>query len=195
MWLYIILDYYFYSMSKVTDEEILAEWDVEATREVAFRKLINKYQERLYWHIRRMVHFHEDADDVVQNTFIKVWKNLDKFKRQSKLYTWLYRIATNESLTFIQKRKRKGTVALETDEYDLGAELTADVYFEGDEIQIKLQEAIDTLPDKQKVVFNLRYYDEMKYDEMSEVLETSVGALKASYHHAVKKIEKYLTTD
>jgi len=179
-------------MSQVTDEEILSLWDDESQRELAFRKLISKYQEKLYWHIRRMVHFHDDADDVVQNTFIKVWKNLDKFKRQSKLYTWLYRIATNESLTFLQQKKRKPTVAMETNDYDLGAELKADTYFDGDEIQLKLQEAIALLPDKQKVVFNLRYYDEMKYDEMSEVLETSVGALKASYHHAVKKIEKFM---
>ncbi len=182
-------------MAKVSDAEILALWDDESTREKAFRMLIETYQEKIYWHIRRMVHFHDDADDVVQNTFIKVWKNLDKFKRESKLYTWMYRIATNESLTFLQQKKRKGTVALETDDYDLGAELTADVYFEGDEIQVKLQKAIDSLPEKQKVVFNLRYYEEMKYDEMSEVLDTSVGALKASYHHAVKKIEKFLSED
>ncbi len=182
-------------MKQITDEQIFAKWDVEATKEEAFKLIITTYQEKLYWHIRRMVHFHDDADDVVQNTFIKVWKNLDKFKRQSKLYTWLYRIATNESLTFLQKKKKKGTVALETDDYDLSAELKADPYFEGDDIQIKLQQAIESLPEKQKVVFTLRYYEEMKYDDMSQVLDTSVGALKASYHHAVKKIEKFLIVD
>jgi len=182
-------------MSKVTDQEIFAKWDAGDSKEDAFKLLVATYQEKLYWHIRRMVHFHDDADDVVQNTFIKVWRNFDKFKRESKLYTWLYRIATNESLTFLQKKKRKGTVALETDDYNLGAELKSDAYFDGDEIQIKLQQAIAILPEKQKAVFNLRYYEEMKYDEMSEVLDTSVGALKASYHHAVKKIEKFLKED
>jgi len=182
-------------MSKITDEEIFAKWDVESSKEEAFKLLVATYQEKLYWHIRRMVHFHNDADDVVQNTFIKVWRNFDKFKRQSKLYTWLYRIATNESLTFLQKKKRKGTVAMETDDYDLSAELKADPYFDGNEIQIKLQQAIEALPEKQKAVFNLRYFEEMKYDDMSEVLDTSVGALKASYHHAVKKIEKFLKED
>ena len=179
----------------ITDEEILSLYRAEATKEKGFTALVEKYQEKLYWHIRRIVMVHDDADDVLQNVFIKVWKNLGKFKENSKLYTWLYRIATNESLTFINKRKRTSSTPLETDDYDLGAMLKADPFFEGDEIQIKLQEAIDLLPDKQKLVFKLRYYDEMKYDDMSEVLGTSVGALKASYHHAVKKIEKYLTED
>ncbi len=181
--------------TKITDAEILEQFRNPATKEKAFNKLILKYQEKLYWHIRRIVMIHDDADDVLQNVFIKIWKNLDKFKENSKLYTWLYRIATNESLTFINKRKRRASTALETDDYDLGALLRSDPYFDGDEIQIKLEEAIETLPEKQKLVFKMRYYDALKYDDMSEILGTSVGALKASYHHAVKKIEKYLTED
>ncbi len=180
--------------TKISDQEILQKFKNPATKEAAFSMLVRKYQEKLYWHIRRMVMNHDDANDVCQNMFIKVWKNLDNFKENSKLYTWLYRIATNESLTFLNKKKRKATTALETDDYDLSAQLTADPYFDGDDMQILLQNAIAILPDKQKAVFLMRYYDGLKYDEMSEMLDTSVGALKASYHHAVKKIEKYLTT-
>lgn len=178
-----------------TEEQILEKFSNESTKEQAFSMLVQTFQEKLYWHIRRMVKSHDDADDVLQNTLIKIWRNLDKFKGNSKLYTWLYRIATNESLTFINKRKRKATTPIETEDYDLSASMKADPYFEGDEIQLKLQAAIDTLPNKQKQVFLMRYYDEMKYDEISDVLDTSVGALKASYHHAVKKIEKYLLQD
>jgi len=177
------------------DEDILSKFAVESTREQAFNLLVSRYQEKLYWHIRRMVTSHDDADDVLQNVFIKVWKNLEKFKGNSKLYTWLYRIATNESLTFLNKKKRRQSTALETEDYDLGANLRADPYFDGDEAQIKLQEAIDKLPEKQRIVFLMRYYEEMKYDDMSEALDTSVGALKASYHHAVKKIQKYIVED
>lgn len=181
--------------SQITDEEILKQFRNPSTKEKAFTLLVEKYQEKLYWHIRRIVSVHSDADDVLQNVFIKIWKNLEKFKENSKLYTWLYRIATNESLTFINKRKRRSATALETDDYNLGAMLSADPYFDGDEIQVKLEEAIATLPEKQMLVFKMRYYEALKYDDMSEILGTSVGALKASYHHAVKKIEKYLTTD
>lgn len=175
-----------------SDEAILGKFAQSATRDQAFGMLVESYQERLYWHIRRMVVSHDDADDVLQNTFVKVWRNLEKFQGNSKLYTWLYRIATNESLTFINKRNRRATTSLTTDEYDLGATLKSDPYFNGDDVQIKLQEAIEKLPPKQKQVFLLRYYEEMKYDDMSDVLGTSVGALKANYHHAVKKIEKFL---
>ena len=181
--------------SQITDEEILKQFRNPPTKEKAFTMLVQKYQEKLYWHIRRIVSVHDDADDVLQNVFIKIWKNLEKFKENSKLYTWLYRIATNESLTFINKRKRRSATALETEDYNLGAMLSSDPYFDGDEIQIKLEEAIATLPEKQMLVFKMRYYEALKYDDMSEILGTSVGALKASYHHAVKKIEKYLTTD
>lgn len=179
----------------ISDKEILDKFKNPATKEAGFRLLMQKYQEKLYWHVRRMVVNHEDANDVCQNMFVKIWKNLAKFRADSKLYTWLYRIATNESLTFINKRKKRDSAPLATDEYDLSAQLKADPYFDGDEIQIKLQGAIDTLPPKQKQVFLMRYYDGLKYDDMSAVLETSVGALKASYHHAVKKIEKYLKED
>ena len=157
--------------------------------------LMVKYQQRLYWQIRRMVINHADADDVLQNVFIKVWKNLDKFEQQSQLFTWLYRITVNESLTFLNQKKRQNTDSLENENTNLAEQLTADRYFDGDEIQKKLQLAIDGLPNKQKQVFLMRYYDELSYEEMSEILGTSVGALKASYHFAVKKIESFLTED
>jgi RNA polymerase sigma factor (sigma-70 family) len=179
-------------MVKISDQEILAQFHNPATKERAFQILVQKYQEKLYWHIRRIVVDHDDTNDVCQNMFIKVWRNLEKFQQNSKLYTWLYRIATNESLTFINKRKRQKSSPLESDGYDLSAQLKADPFFEGDEVQILLQNAIATLPEKQRIVFLMRYYDNMKYDDMAVVLETSVGALKASYHHAVKKIEKYI---
>lgn len=178
---------------KISDEEILNLFKEEKTREKAFSLLVNKYQTMLYWHIRRLVIDHEDANDVCQNTFIKVWNNLARFKENSKLYTWLYRIATNESLTFLAQRKRSDALQLETEDYDLSEQLAADPYFEGDSLQIKLQNAIASLPEKQRTVFLMRYYDELKYRSMAEVLDTSVGALKASYHHAAKKIERYLT--
>lgn len=162
------------------------------TRDKAFGTLVNQYQERLYWHIRKIVMDHDDADDVLQNTFMKVWRNLDKFREESTLFTWLYRIATNESLTFISTVKKRSLLPLsETSEF-LMNNLMADEYFDGDEIQMKLQQAILTLPDKQRTVFNMKYFDEMKYEEMSEILDTSVGALKASFHHAVKKVEDFM---
>lgn len=180
---------------EITDEQILQRFANELSREQAFTLLVKKYQERLYWHIRRMVTVHEDADDVIQNVFVKVWGSLENFRGDSQLYTWLYRIATNECITFLKQRKRKQSYSIDNEESSLANRLKADRFFDGDDIQIKLQEAIEELPEKQKLVFNLRYYDEMKYEDMSEVLGTSVGALKASYHHAVKKIEKYVTGD
>lgn len=175
---------------KLTDEQLLEL--IHLDKESGFRSLMHQYQEQTYWHIRRMVTTHEDADDVVQNTFIKVFKNLDKFKGNSKLYTWIYRIATNESLTYLKKRKRRHAESIDESENNIEYNLVADDYFDGDSIQLLLQKAIISLPDKQKAVFNLRYYEEMPYSDMSEILETSVGALKASYHHAVKKIEEYI---
>ena len=175
------------------DNELLFQFKNEATRETAFTRIIKKYQEKLYWHIRRLVVEHEDANDVLQNMFIKVWKNLDKFREDSQLYTWLYRIATNESLTFLEQRKKRKSISLSDEENFLSNKLQADKHFDGNKLEWKLQLAIQQLPDKQKAVFNLRYYDEMPYEEMSRVLETSEGALKASYHHAVKKIEDYIT--
>jgi RNA polymerase sigma factor (sigma-70 family) len=179
-------------MEEYSDKELLEQFRNEASRNNAFNLIIRKYQKRLYWHIRRLVIDHDDANDVIQNVFIKVWKHLDNFKEESQLYTWLYRIGTNESMTFLKQKKKNLFVSMEDVEHQLSRSLEDDAYFKGDEIQKKLQKAILTLPEKQRVVFNLKYFDEMKYEKMSEVLETSVGALKASYHHAVKKIEEYL---
>ena len=152
-----------------------------------FSAIVAQYKERLYWHIRKMVIVHEDADDVLQNTFLKAWKGLENFKGDAKMYTWLYRIATNEAINFLNSKRNFQTAPLE----DAGHLLHHDAYFSGDELQLKLQEAILSLPEKQRIVFNMKYFDEMPYDEMSEILGTSVGALKASYHHAVKKIKEW----
>lgn len=162
------------------------------TQEASFRELIGLYKERLYWHIRKIVICHEDADDVLQNTFIKVFKNIDQFKGDSKLYSWMYRIATNESITHLNKKANLNKIDNEMLQNQLVNNLEADVYFDGNEIQLKLQKALATLPQKQQLVFNMKYFDNMKYDDMSEILDTSVGALKASYHHARKKIEAFL---
>lgn len=171
------------------DDQILAQLRSAASFERGFRMLTSQYQERLYWHIRRLVLVHEDADDVLQNTFIKVYRNIHQFEGKSKLYTWLYRIATNEAITHLQQRNRNQSESFEDGASMAALRMTADSWFDGDEIQVKLQRAIAELPEKQRIVFNLRYYDEMPYEEMSAMLDTSVGALKASFHHAVKKIE------
>ncbi|NND15762.1 MAG: RNA polymerase sigma factor [Eudoraea sp.] len=176
----------------IAEETLVEQLKQKDTQAKAFEVLINTYKERLYWHIRRIVLDHDDADDVLQNTFIKVFRSIDGFKGDSKLYSWMYRIATNESLTFLKQKSRKLGVDSEALQERIANNLQADVYFEGDEIQYKLQQAIATLPEKQKLVFNMKYFEELKYDEISEILETSVGGLKASYHHAVKKIESYL---
>src|SRR6056297_1064481 len=167
-------------MPEYSDKELLEMFRTEEQRNYAFNLIVMKYQEKLYWHIRKIVIRHDDADDVLQNTFIKVWKSLDKFREASKLYTWLYRIATNESLTFLKQQKNKYLLPLEDHENSLKNSLMSDVYFNGDEIQLKLQKAILTLPEKQRIVFNMKYFDEMKYDDISAILNTSVGALKAS---------------
>lgn len=182
-------------MSEYNDKELLALFKDVEKRNYAFNLIVRKYQEKLYWHIRKIVIKHEDSNDILQNTFIKVWKGLDGFREDSKLYTWLYRIATNESLTFLKQQKTKYLLPIVDYENTLKETLLSDVYFNGDEIQLNLQKAILELPEKQRIVFNMKYFDEMKYDDMSVILETSVGALKASYHHAVKKIEKYFTED
>ncbi|MCP9750520.1 RNA polymerase sigma factor [Ferruginibacter sp. HRS2-29] len=174
------------------DKELLLEFKNEATKERAYTAIIKKYQEKLYWHIRRMVVDHEDANDVLQNMFIKVWKNLDNFREDSQLYTWMYRIATNESLTFLEQQKKRSAISISDDDSYMSNKLVADKHFDGKKLEWKLQMAIQRLPEKQKIVFNLRYFDEMPYEEMSRVLETSEGALKASYHHAVKKIEDFI---
>jgi RNA polymerase sigma-70 factor, ECF subfamily len=172
-----------------SDEKILELLGATHTYERGFRLLMAEYKERLYWHVRRIVLVHSDADDVLQNTFIKIYKGIAQFEGKSKLYTWLYRIATNEAISFLQNKQRHATASLDDSANTLSMRLTADAWFEGDDIQVKLQKAIAQLPDKQKLVFNLRYYDEMPYEEMATMLGTSVGALKASYHHAAKKIE------
>ena len=173
-----------------TDEELLARFRNSFTKNQAFEAILDKYQKRTYWHIRRIVIDHDDADDLVQNTFIKVWENLDNFKENSKLYTWIYRIATNESLQFLQKKR---TVSLHDVDQEMLEKIESGAYFNGNDAEIKLQHAILTLPEKQRIVFNLRYYDNMKYEDMAEFTDTSVGALKASYHHAVKKIEEFIS--
>lgn len=176
----------------MAEEPLVSELKQKETREKAFQVLVNTYKEPLYWHIRSIVLNHDDTDDVLQNTFIKVYKNIEGFKGESKLFSWMYRIATNESLTFLKQQSKKRGISDEALKNKMVEQLTSDVYFEGDEIQLKLQKALATLPDKQKLVFTMKYFQEMKYGEMSEVLQTSVGALKASYHLAVKKIETYL---
>jgi len=179
----------------IDDKTLVAELQNKSTLDRAFRVLMTEYKQRLYWHIRKIVVIHEDADDVLQNTFIKVYRNINSFKGESKLYSWLYRIATNESITLINKRAKHQQIESEELQQQLVNNLQADVYFEGDEIQWKLQKAIAQLPQKQQLVFNMKYFDNMKYQDISEILETSVGGLKANYHHAVKKIEKYLTSN
>jgi RNA polymerase sigma factor (sigma-70 family) len=177
------------------DQKLLEQFKNPETRNYAFNLLVREYQKRLYWHIRKILIDHDDTDDVLQNVFIKVWKNLDNFKGDSLLYTWLYRIATNESITFLNQKKKRASVPLDEASTFLAANLESDHYFKGDEIQAKLQKAILTLPDKQRLVFNMKYFDEIKYEAMSEILGTSVGALKSSYHIAVKKIEEYLKSN
>lgn len=176
----------------VADNELLIQFRNPVTKERAYTSIIKKYQEKLYWLVRRMVVDHDDANDVLQNVFIRVWKGLENFREDSQLYTWLYRIATNESLTFIEQQKKRTSVSLSDEESGLSNKVRASDHFDGQKLEWKLQLAIQQLPEKQRIVFLLRYNDEMPYEEMSKVLETSEGALKASYHHAVKKIEDYM---
>jgi len=176
----------------IEEADLVSQVKDPNTQAKAFEVLVNTYKERLYWHIRRMVLNHDDADDVLQNTFIKVFRNIEGFKGDSKLYSWMYRIATNEALSFLKTKSRKLGVNNEELHERMANNLQADVYFEGDEIQLKLQQAIATLPEKQKLVFTMKYFEELKYEEISEILETSVGGLKASYHLAVKKLEAFL---
>ncbi len=179
-------------MEEISDSDLLEMFRIESSRNHAFHMLVTKYQKRIYWQVRRIIIDHDDANDVVQNVFIKVWKNLATFKEASSLYTWMYRIATNESLTFIKQKRANMYVPFDSVSGSLSRKLEDDNYFSGDAIQKKLQKAILTLPDKQRIVFNMKYFENIKYEQMSQVLDTSVGALKASYHHAVKKIEAFL---
>ena len=177
----------------IDEAQLIEQLKSEVHKEQAFRALISLYKERLYWHIRNIVKSHDDTDDVLQNTFIKVYKNIHNFKGDSKLFSWMYRIATNESITFINQNAKKLQTTSEEFQQLAINNLSSDVYFEGEAIQLKLQKAIAILPEKQQLVFNMKYFQELKYSEMADILETSEGALKASYHIAVKKIEAYLT--
>lgn len=178
--------------SSYKEREVLALLQDKETQKAGFEMIVREYSEQLYWQIRRMVLSHDDANDLLQNTFVKAWVNIDYFRADAKLSTWLYRIALNECLTFLNKQRATSTVAIDDPEATVIQKLESDPYFSGDHVQLLLQKALLSLPEKQRMVFNLKYYQEMKYEEMSEILGTSVGALKASYHHAVKKIEKYL---
>lgn len=173
------------------DKEILKQFQSKETKNAAFNLLIDKYQQKVYWHIRKMVIDHDDADDLTQEVFIKIWTSLESFRGDSQLYTWVYKIATNYCLNFLNSKRKKIFSPLEG-KHDLIHKLNNSDHISGDEIQLKLQKAILGLPDKQRLVFNMKYYDDMKYEDISEVVGTSVGALKASYHLAVKKIEDYL---
>jgi RNA polymerase sigma factor (sigma-70 family) len=182
-------------MEQYSDKELIELFQKGDNRNYAFNLLIQKYQKQVYWHIRRIIIDHDDTNDVTQNTFIKVFHNLEKFREDSQLFTWLYRIATNESLNFLKQKRTKFFLPIADVEHQLANSLQTDHYFKGDAIQKKLQLAILQLPEKQRIVFNMKYFEGIKYEDMSKILDTSVGALKASYHIAVKKIEKILTAD
>ncbi|MCZ6693488.1 MAG: RNA polymerase sigma factor [Bacteroidetes bacterium] len=177
------------------DRDLLQKLKNPKTKRYGFNLLVRKYQQRIYWHVRKMVIDHDDADDLVQEIFIKIWKNLDKFREESKLYTWIYTIASNECLNFLKKKRNRYFLPIVDVSAELNQKLEQSAYISGDEVQNKLQKALLTLPDKQKMVFNMKYYDEMKYDEIAEITNTSIGSLKASYHHAVKKIKEFLISD
>jgi RNA polymerase sigma factor (sigma-70 family) len=180
----------------VIDElELVKQLKNKQTQEKAFRILMSQYKERLYWHIRKIVISHDDADDVLQNTFVKVYRSINNFNGDSKIFSWMYRIATNESISYINKRAKQKSVDIEDYQQSMATTLQDDELYNGSEIQLILQKAITTLPQKQQLVFNMKYFDEMKYTEISDILGTSVGALKASYFHAVKKIEKIITSN
>ena len=180
--------------SKEYNEEIIIEeLRNEDTRQRAFNKVMRHYSQPLYWQIRRMVIDHENTNDILQETFIKAWININHFRGDAKLSTWLYKIAINESITFLNKQRNKQTTSIDDEDSFLINNLQADDWFDGNDLQLELQKAINRLPEKQRLVFNMRYFDEMKYEDMSEILGTSVGALKASYHHAAKKIEDFFS--
>ena len=179
----------------MNEETLVTQLQRKETQAHGFEVLVDTYKERLYWHIRRIVLNHDDADDVLQNTFIKIFRNIKGFKADSKLYSWMYRIATNEALSFLKAKSRRLGISDESLQETMVQNLRADVYFDGNEIELKLQEAIARLPEKQKLVFNMKYFQDLKYDEIATILETSVGGLKASYHLAVKKLEAYLNED
>ncbi len=174
------------------DKELFRLFMDEFTKEKAFTMIVKKYQERLYWHIRRFIVHHEDTNDILQNVFVKAWKGLHNFRQESGLYTWFYRVATNECLTYVANEKKKIAMSLSDEDNGLSNRVKAESGFDFKNIEWKLQLAIQALPNRQRAVFNLRYFDEMPYEKMSEVLETSVGSLKASYHHAAKKVSEFM---
>lgn len=180
---------------KISETQLLHDLQDKNSRNAAFRDLVSLYKERLYWQIRNVVKDHDDADDVLQNTFIKIFNNIHQFKGDSQLFSWMYRIATHEAINFLNQKSRKLKISSEELQDQIVSNLESDVYFEGDEIQLQLQRAIATLPDKQQRVFNMKYFQDLKYKEISDILGTSEGALKASYHIAVKKIEEFLKTN
>lgn len=176
---------------KYTEKEIILKLQEPDQQREAFEWIVNTYKEQLYYQIRRMVLSHEDADDLLQNTFIKAWNNLEHFRGEAKLSTWLYRIALNECLNFLNKQRAQKHLSIEESEANLLNQLESDPYFDGDQTQLLFEKAIQTLPEKQRIIFHLKYFQDMKYNEISEIMGTSIGALKASYHHAVKKIEEF----
>jgi RNA polymerase sigma factor (sigma-70 family) len=174
------------------DKELLDKIRNPETHQYGFNLLVRAYQQKVYWHIRKMVIDHDDADDITQDVFIKIYKHISSFREDSQLYTWIYRIATNECLSFLQRKKRRFFLPIGDVGKELASKLDSSSHVSGDEIQIKLQKALLKLPDKQRLVFNMKYFDDMPYEEISKITGTSVGALKASYHHAVTKIEDFL---
>lgn len=182
-------------MQQEAENRLIEKLHNADTQQAAFSELVKEFSEPLYWQIRKIVLSHDDANDVLQNTFIKIWTSIGSFRGDSKLSTWLYRIAINEAITFLNKQRSANNISMDDADTFLLSRLESDEYFDGDEAQLRLQKAILTLPEKQRIVFNMRYFDELKYEEMSDILETSVGALKASYHHAVKKIEDFLSAE
>ena len=182
-------------MKPFSEDEIIAKLRDPNTRRDAFTQIVEMYSEKLYWLIRKMVLSHDDANDILQNTFLKAWTNLDSFRGDAKIFTWIYKIAVNENITFLNRQRTMNNVSLDDADVFMLERLSGDEYFDGDALQLKLEEAILKLPEKQRIVFLMKYNEEMKYEDMSEILGTSVGALKASYHHAIKKIETFLTQD
>ncbi|MDR2809831.1 MAG: sigma-70 family RNA polymerase sigma factor [Tannerellaceae bacterium] len=182
-------------MQQYTEDELIERLRNPSTQRDAFAQVVGLYGEKLYWQIRKMVLNHDDANDLLQNTFLKAWTNIDYFRGDAKLSTWLYKIAINECITFLNRQRIMNNVSMNDSDVFLLERLKGDVYFDGDNAQMKLQEAILLLPEKQRLVFQMKYFEDMKYEDMSNILGTSVGALKASYHHAVKKVEDFLTKD
>ena len=182
-------------MNAFNEEEVISQLRDAEKQKKAFEMIVRNYNERLYWQIRKMVLSHDDANDILQNTFLKAWQGIEQFRGDAKLSTWLYKIAINECITFLNKQRTQNKLSIDDIDSFMLNKLESDIYIDGDDTQIKLQKAILALPEKQRLVFNMKYFDDMKYEEMSDILGTSVGALKASYHHAVKKIEEFFAKE